>query len=74
MTPTVPAFPSCTACSDRVVEEYRRGGFDFVRSVCRDEDGSYLKCRDWRAFRSWRHGSWRSVWTGMTKKTTRTDR
>jgi ubiquitin-like modifier-activating enzyme ATG7 len=43
MTPTVPAFASCTACSDRVVEEYRGGGFDFVKSVCCDEDGSYLE-------------------------------
>ena len=43
MTPTVPAFPSCTACSDSVVEEYRRGRFGFVRSVCCDEDGSYLE-------------------------------
>jgi len=43
MTPTVPAFPSCTACSERVVEEYRKGGFDFVKSVCCDVDGSYLE-------------------------------
>jgi ubiquitin-like modifier-activating enzyme ATG7 len=26
MTPTVPAFPSCMACSDSVVDEYQRGG------------------------------------------------
>ena len=43
MTPTVPAFSSCTACSESVVEEYRRRRFDFVRSVCCDEDGSYLE-------------------------------
>jgi len=43
MTPTVPAFPSCTACSARVIEEYRKGGFDFVKSVCCDVDGSYLE-------------------------------
>ena len=43
MTPTVPAFPSCTACSESVVEEYQRRRFDFVRSVCCDEDGSYLE-------------------------------
>ena len=35
--------PSCTACFDSVVGEYRRGRFDFVRSVCCDEDGSYLE-------------------------------
>ncbi|KAL9184909.1 hypothetical protein ACHAXT_002686 [Thalassiosira profunda] len=43
MTPTVPAFPSCTACADGVVEAYRREGFDFVRKVCCDGDGSYLE-------------------------------
>ena len=43
MTPTVPAFASCTACSDGVVEEYREGGFEFVRAVCCDGDGSYLE-------------------------------
>lgn len=43
MTPTVPAFPSCTACSDNVVVEYRNNGFQFVKSVCCDEDGSYLE-------------------------------
>lgn len=43
MTPTIPAFQSCTACSDRVVEEYRRNGFDFVKCVCCDDDGSYLE-------------------------------
>lgn len=43
MTPTIPAFQSCTACSDPVVEEYRRKGFDFVKCVCCDEDGSFLE-------------------------------
>lgn len=43
MTPTIPAFQSCTACSDCVVEEYRRNGFDFVKCVCCDDDGSYLE-------------------------------
>ncbi|KAL7529170.1 hypothetical protein ACHAXR_002828 [Thalassiosira sp. AJA248-18] len=43
MTPTVPAFPSCTACSDHVVAEYRNEGFEFVKRVCCDEDGSYLE-------------------------------
>jgi len=44
MTPTIPAFPSCTACATPVVEEYRKGGFDFVQCVCcDDEDGSYLE-------------------------------
>ena len=43
MTPTIPAFQSCTACSDRVVEEYRRNGIDFVKCVCCDDDGSYLE-------------------------------
>lgn len=43
MTPTVPYFPSCTACSDCVVEEYRKEGFEFVRRVCCDLDGAYLE-------------------------------
>ncbi|KAL7545819.1 hypothetical protein ACHAWF_009168, partial [Thalassiosira exigua] len=43
MTPTVPAFPSCTACSGRVVEAYRRDGFEFVKKVCCDASGSYLE-------------------------------
>ena len=43
MTPTVPAFPSCTACADLVVKEYQKSGFDFVKCVCCDEDGSYLE-------------------------------
>ena len=43
MTPTIPAFPSCTACSDNVVKEYREKRFDFVKRVCCDEDGSYLE-------------------------------
>lgn len=42
MTPTVPAFPSCTACSELVVKQYQKEGFDFVQSVCCDADGSYL--------------------------------
>lgn len=43
MTPTVPAFPSCTACSDRVVDEYKKSRFEFVKCVCCDLDGSYLE-------------------------------
>ena len=43
MTPTIPAFPSCTACSDNVVKEYQKQRFDFVKCVCCDEDGSYLE-------------------------------
>jgi len=43
MTPSVPAFPSCTACADSVVEEYKRGGFEFVKCVCCDADGKYLE-------------------------------
>ena len=43
MTPTVPAFPSCSACSDLVVEEYKKSGFEFVKCVCCDMDGSYLE-------------------------------
>jgi ubiquitin-like modifier-activating enzyme ATG7 len=42
MTPTVPAFPACSACSDLVVEEYKKSGFDFVKCVCCDMNGSYL--------------------------------
>ncbi|KAL3793155.1 hypothetical protein HJC23_005657 [Cyclotella cryptica] len=43
MTPTVPAFPSCTACSDLVVKEYKESRFEFVKCVCCDLDGSYLE-------------------------------
>ena len=43
MTPTIPAFQSCTACSDSVVEAYRKNRFDFVKCVCCDDDGSYLE-------------------------------
>lgn len=43
MTPSVPAFSSCTACADSVVEEYKRGGFEFVKCVCCDADGTYLE-------------------------------
>ena len=43
MTPSVPAFPSCTACADSVVEEYKERGFEFVKCVCCDADGSYLE-------------------------------
>lgn len=43
MTPTVPAFPQCSACADLVVDEYRKKGFDFVKCVCCDMDGSYLE-------------------------------
>jgi len=43
MTPTVPAFPSCTACSENVVQEYRKDGFEFVKKVCCDANGSYLE-------------------------------
>ena len=43
MTPTVPAFPSCSACSDLVVDEYKKNGFEFVKCVCCDMDGSYLE-------------------------------
>ena len=43
MTPTVPAFPQCSACSDLVVDEYRKKGFGFVKCVCCDMDGSYLE-------------------------------
>ena len=43
MTPTVSAFASCTACSNHVDEVYRGVGFDFVKLVCCDEDGSYLE-------------------------------
>jgi ubiquitin-like modifier-activating enzyme ATG7 len=43
MTPTVPAFPACSACSDLVVNEYKRNGFEFVKCVCCDMDGKYLE-------------------------------
>lgn len=35
--------PSCTAYSDSVVERYRGERFNFARSVCCDEDDSYLE-------------------------------
>ena len=42
MTPTVPAFQSCTGCSDLVVNAYGDGGFDFVQKVC-CSDVSFLE-------------------------------
>jgi ubiquitin-like modifier-activating enzyme ATG7 len=43
MTPTVPAFPSCTACANTVVNKYQTSGFDFIKAVCCDSHGSYLE-------------------------------
>lgn len=43
MTPTVPAFSSCTGCCDEVVDAYEKDGFDFVKKVCCNADGSYLE-------------------------------
>lgn len=42
MTPTVPAFRFCTACSSPVIEAYKKDKFDFVKKVCCD-DGSFLE-------------------------------
>ena len=43
MTPTVPAFEYCTGCCDAVVNQYRKSGFEFVKKVCCNPDGSYLE-------------------------------
>lgn len=43
MTPSVPAFPSCTACAENVVEKYKNEGFEFVKCVCCDAEGTYLE-------------------------------
>jgi ubiquitin-like modifier-activating enzyme ATG7 len=43
MTPSVPAFPSCTGCGESVVDEYKKGGFEFCKRVCCDADGTFLE-------------------------------
>jgi len=43
MTPTVPAFRYCTGCCDAVVEAYRKDEFEFLKSVCCCDDGSFLE-------------------------------
>lgn len=36
ITPSFEAFPNCTACSFRVIDEYRKNGFKFLYSVFND--------------------------------------
>ena len=43
MTLTTPRFQCCTACSSRVVNEYKLLGFGLVRRVSEDSGGSYLE-------------------------------
>lgn len=43
MTPTVPAFDCCTGCCDAVIDAYSKSGFNFVKMVCCNADGSYLE-------------------------------
>lgn len=41
MTPATPGFDCCTACSQVVVEEYRKTGFDLIKRV--SSNTSYLE-------------------------------
>ena len=43
MTPTVPAFPYCTACATSTVEAYKADKLDLVYKACRSTDGTYLE-------------------------------
>jgi ubiquitin-like modifier-activating enzyme ATG7 len=43
MTPSVPSFTHCTACSLPVVEAYTNDKMDLVVSTCQSSDGSYLE-------------------------------
>ena len=43
MTPTVPAFAYCTACSPAVVAAYRENPQQLIQETCRSMDGSYLE-------------------------------
>jgi ubiquitin-like modifier-activating enzyme ATG7 len=43
MTPTVPAFVHCTACSRPVVEAYQDNKSDLVIKACSSTDGAYLE-------------------------------
>lgn len=38
--PTTPSFSHCTACSSKVLELYKRDGFQFLKNVC--NNSSYL--------------------------------
>lgn len=43
MTPTVPAFKHCTACSAPVTEAYRQNKIDIVFNTCQSKDSFYLE-------------------------------
>mmetsp|Transcript_2018 Transcript_2018/g.3781 ORF Transcript_2018/g.3781 Transcript_2018/m.3781 type:complete len:837 (+) Transcript_2018:112-2622(+) len=43
MTPSVPAFSCCTACSSPVLEAYSVDKFGLVSRACASMDGSYLE-------------------------------
>lgn len=43
MTPTVPAFCHCTACSALVVNAYSKDKMELVEQACRSVDGSFLE-------------------------------
>lgn len=43
MTPTVPAFPCCTACSASTIEAYNKDKLELVHQACQSVDGSYLE-------------------------------
>jgi ubiquitin-like modifier-activating enzyme ATG7 len=42
MTPTVPAFLHCTACSRPVVQAYQESAIDLVSRACSSTDGAFL--------------------------------
>ena len=43
MTPTVPAFKCCTACSAPVIDAYNKDKVDLVLNACKSTDGAYLE-------------------------------
>lgn len=43
MTPTVPAFGCCTACSAPIVEAYQEDKVELVQQACQSRDGTFLE-------------------------------
>lgn len=43
MTPTVPAFMCCTACSPKIIDAYKEDKIDFIYKVTESRDGTILE-------------------------------
>jgi ubiquitin-like modifier-activating enzyme ATG7 len=42
MMPTVPAFSSCTGCSEAIIKAYQTDPYEFIFNSCQSIDGTYL--------------------------------